>query len=83
MIGGNGNDTFVFEPGFGQDTVANVHTSNGVLQFNLALFNNFASTMADAKQLGTSTVITVDANDSVTLQNVNMNSLTAPNFHFS
>jgi hypothetical protein len=82
MIGGNGQDTFVFEPGSGQNTIANFHTSNGVLQFNPALLNNYTAAMKDAKQVGADTVLTVDANDSVTLQNVNMSSLTASNFHF-
>jgi hypothetical protein len=82
MIGGNGPDTFVFEAGFGQDTVANFHTSNDVLQFNPSLFANFAVAMADAKQVGANTVFTRDASDSVTLQNVSMSNLTASNFHF-
>jgi hypothetical protein len=33
-------------------------------------------------QVGTSTVITFDANDTVTLQNVTASSLTAANFRF-
>jgi hypothetical protein len=83
MIGGNGRDTFVFEPGFGRDTVANFHTNNGVLQFNPALLTNYAAAMTDAKQVGVDTVITVDANDSVTLQNVTLAHLASSNFHFS
>jgi large repetitive protein len=83
MIGGNGPDTFVFEPGFGQDTVADFHTNKDVLQFNPSMLINFAAAMADAKQVGANTVFTIDPNNSVTLQNVNMNNLTASNFHFS
>jgi hypothetical protein len=83
MIGGSGPDTFVFEPGFGHDTVANFHTGNDVLQFNPALLANFAAAMADTKQVGADAVITLDANDSITVQNVNVSRLTASNFHFA
>ena len=83
MFGGKGPDTFVFEPGFGHDTIVSFHTSNNVLQFSLVLLANFAAAMADTKQIGANSVITIDANDSVTLQNVNMSSLTANNFHFA
>jgi hypothetical protein len=38
--------------------------------------------MANAQQVGANTVITVDANDSVTLKDVSVNSLAAANFHF-
>ncbi len=81
--GMGGNDTFVFGPGFGQDKIMDFQTDHDTLQFSLALLTNFAAAMADARQVGGSTVITVDPNDSVTLQNVNMNSLAAGNFQFS
>jgi hypothetical protein len=83
MFGGNGPDTFVFEPSFGQDTIVGFHTNNSVLQFNPALLVNFAAAMADAKQVGSDTVITLDSNDSVTLQGVHISNLTNMNFHFN
>ncbi|HEY4404550.1 MAG TPA: NF038122 family metalloprotease [Xanthobacteraceae bacterium] len=81
--GMGGNNTFVFGPGFGQDKIMDFQTDHDTLQFSLSLLTNFAAAMADAKQVGASTVISTDANDSVTLQNVNMSSLTAANFSFS
>ena len=50
--------------------------------FNASLFANFAAAMADASQVGSNTVFTIDANDTVTLDFVNKSSLTASNFHF-
>jgi RTX calcium-binding nonapeptide repeat (4 copies) len=78
-----GSNTFVFGPGFGQDKIMDFQTGQDTLQFSLSLLTNYAAAMADAKQVGVNTVIAVDSNDSVTLQNVNMNSLAAGNFNFS
>lgn len=85
LVGGSGKDTFRFlNKLMGQDTVKNFVASRGeVLQFNSALFSSYAAAMADAKQVGANTVFTVDAHDSVTLQNVTRTSLTANNFKFS
>jgi hypothetical protein len=83
MVGSSGPDTFAFEPGFGHDTVVNFHSGNDVLRFNPSLLANFAAAMADAKQIGVNTVLTIDPDDSVTLQNVNLTSLSSSNFHFA
>jgi RTX calcium-binding nonapeptide repeat (4 copies) len=81
--GPGGSNTFVFGPGFGQDRVMDFQAGQDTLQFSPSLLTSFAGAMADARQVGASTVITVDPNDSVTLVNVNMSSLTSSNFHFS
>jgi hypothetical protein len=39
--------------------------------------------MTNATQVGANTVFAIDANDSVTLENVNKNSLAASNFRFA
>jgi len=78
-----GNDTFVFGPGFGQDKIMDFQAGQDTLQFSPSLLTSFAAAMADTKQVGANTVIAVDPNDSVTLVNVNMSSLTSSNFHFS
>ena len=74
---GSGQDTFAFNAGFGNNTITDFNTSRDVLQFNHALFVNFAAAMADTKQVGANTVITYDANDSVTLTGVAASHLTA------
>ena len=80
---GSGQDTFAFNAGFGENTITDFNTSRDVLQFNHALFVNFAAAMADTKQVGANTVITYDANDSVTLTGVAASHLTASNFKFT
>ena len=56
---GNGRDVFAFNAGFGENTITDFNTSRDVLQFNHALFVNFAAAMADTKQVGANTVITL------------------------
>jgi hypothetical protein len=80
---GIGQDVFTFNSGFGNNTVSDFSTSHDVLQFNPALFANYMAAMADTKQVGANTVITYDANDSVTLNGVTASHLTASNFKFS
>ena len=80
---GNGHDVFGFNAGFGDNTITDFNTSRDVLQFNHALFANYAAAMADTKQLGANTVITYDANDAVTLNGVMASHLTASNFKFT
>jgi hypothetical protein len=41
-IGGDGNNTFVFDPQFGKDTIVEFDTNKDVVQFNHALFANYA-----------------------------------------
>ena len=55
----------------------------GVIAVAVALFSNFTAAMNHASQSGANTVFTIDANDTVTLDNVTKTSLTAGNFHFT
>jgi len=85
---GTGQDAFVFEQttlgSIGAVTINNFNPSKGdVLNFNPALIANYAAAMADTKQVGLDTVITVDATDTVTLTGVAASHLTASNFHFT
>jgi Ca2+-binding RTX toxin-like protein len=82
LIGGTGHDTFAFPNVMGHDAVINFGITKDVPQFNASLFANFAAAIADATQSGANTVFTIDANDTVTLDNVTKTSLTAGNFHF-
>jgi hypothetical protein len=83
LTGGAGADTFAFPNAMGNDEITNFSTAKDVLQFNASLFANFSAAMADATQSGANTVFTIDAHDSVTLDNVNKSGLAASNFHFS
>jgi len=83
MTGGAGADTFAFPNVMGHDEVTNFGLAKDTLQFNATLFANFTAAMNAATQVGANTVFTIDANDTVTLDNVTKTSLTASNFHFS
>jgi hypothetical protein len=83
LYGNPGNTTFAIGPGAGQDKIYNFQNSQDTLQFNHALFANFAAAMTNATQVGANTVFAIDANDSVTLENVNKSSLAASNFRFA
>jgi Ca2+-binding RTX toxin-like protein len=81
---GNGLDVFTFSAGFGNNTITGFNTSKDVLEFiNLFLLTNYMAAMVDTKQVGANTVITYDANDKVTLDNVMASHLTASNFKFT
>jgi Ca2+-binding RTX toxin-like protein len=83
LTGGAGADTFAFPNAMGHDEVTNFGTAKDTLQFNATLFANFTAAMNAASQSGANTVFTIDANDTVTLDNVTKTSLTAGNFHFT
>jgi serralysin len=83
LTGGVGHDTFAFPNVMGHDEVTNFGLAKDTLQFNMTLFSNFTAAMNHASQSGANTVFTIDANDTVTLDNITKTSLTAGNFHFS
>jgi len=70
LAGGGGNNTFVFEGNFGNDTIVDFNPNRDVLQLI-----NFAAAMVDTKQVGTDTVLMIDANRSVTLHGVTRTNL--------
>jgi Ca2+-binding RTX toxin-like protein len=83
LTGGAGHDTFALPNAMGHDEVTNFNTAKDMLQFNTTLFANFTAAMAHASQIGANTVFTIDANDTVKLDNVAKSSLAASNFHFN
>ena len=94
LIGGPGNDrltggadvdTFVFALGSGKDTITDfAPASNEVIQLSYGTaFDTFGEVMAVAKQSGANTIITLSANDTITLLNVPLASLSAANFMFA
>ncbi|PCK84924.1 hypothetical protein CPT32_21625 [Rhizobium sophoriradicis] len=86
LRGVGGNDTFVFKADFGKDTVTDFSAGAGigdVLDISDDLFADFASVMAAATQVGADTLITHDANTSITLKNVALTSLHQDDFRFT
>lgn len=85
LIGGSGSDVFVFLQGSGNDTVTDFTAGAGtadIIEFDNDVFADFASVLAAASQVGSDTLITVDANNKVTLKNVAISSLHQDDFLF-
>jgi Ca2+-binding RTX toxin-like protein len=87
LTGGLGNDSFDFSTGFGKDIVTDFTAGLGatdVLHFTLGIaFDTYAEIMAAATQVGSNTVITIDANDTITLTNVQKTTLVTDDFLFA
>jgi probable HAF family extracellular repeat protein len=82
LTGGLGLDTFVFAPSFGQNTITNFNPLLDSIQLPKTEFANFAAVEAHAQQVGHNTVITYDAQDTITLTGVSLSSVHAFDFQF-
>ena len=81
FTGNGGHDTFVFSGDFGNDTVKDFQKSTDTVQLDHNVFGDFAGVMSHASQVGSDVVISVDANNSVSLHSTLLSQLTANNFH--
>jgi Ca2+-binding RTX toxin-like protein len=81
LTGGNGPDTFVFAAGFGHDVITDFTPADRI-EFDDGLFGSFQAVQAASQQLGNDTVITLDIDNSITLQGVASKSLRASDFSF-
>jgi Ca2+-binding RTX toxin-like protein len=81
LSGGAGNDVFVFKGGFGQDTINDFAAGQDVLEFRDGIFADLAAALASATASGNNTIITIDASNSVLLQNVALANLHVGDFH--
>jgi Ca2+-binding RTX toxin-like protein len=71
LTGLAGADTFVFKPGFGHDTIADYSVGQDNVNVDHTMFADFAALIAHAADDGLgNTVITADANNSITLTGV-------------
>jgi VCBS repeat-containing protein len=86
VTGGAGDDTFIFRPGDGQDRIVDFRpgTAYGdVVQFSGSVFTSFEEVMARAHQTAVNGVrVTLDADNTVTMQGVVLAQLTADDFRF-
>ena len=86
MSGGSGNDTFVFGAGeIGHDTVIDFTAGSGsedLLQFDTTVFADMAAVIAAATDDGSDTIISIDAETSITLQGVTVSGLHQDDFSF-
>jgi hypothetical protein len=85
LTGGDGNDRFVFKTSFGHDTLTDFAaggSSVDIIEIHDDLFADFAAVQAASQQVGSDVVITYDAYNSITLQNVNLINLHQVDFLF-
>ncbi len=86
LTGGNGDDVFVFGTGSGRDTITDFTAGAGAgdtILFNSSTgLTSYREVLANAADDGTSTTITIDAENSVVLQNVVVSDLNADDFPF-
>lgn len=82
LVGGAGSDVFHFDPSFGHDTVEDFSVGD-VIEFASSVFADFSHMLAAATEVDGNTVIAFDGDNSVTLQNVALASLSADEFRFA
>ena len=69
LTGGGGIDTFIFNSGFGRDTIADFHASGNfhdIVQLDHALFASWSVVDAHLSNSALGAVLTLDANDTIT-----------------
>jgi uncharacterized repeat protein (TIGR03803 family) len=82
LTGVGGQNHFVFNTGFGVQTVTNFTCGSDQLWFAHALFADASQVIAHARQSGANALITDAAGDQIVLQGVQCASLHAGDFHF-
>ena len=87
LTGAGGNDTFRFGANFGHDTITDFavgpnSVQHDLITFDHTVFADFDAMMAATLPIGTNTVITVDADNTLTLLNVSISSLHRDDFAF-
>jgi serralysin len=85
LTGSGGNDTFVFRAGFGKDIITDFKPGalgNEVIEFHDGMFLDFNGLINAATTSGSSTIITLDASTTITLQHVALANLTQDDFLF-
>jgi VCBS repeat-containing protein len=79
IFAGSGQDTFVFNAGFGTATINNFDVTQDAINIGRVLFENVSAILASAQPInsGHDTIITDTAHDTITLTNVTIAQLQA------
>jgi Ca2+-binding RTX toxin-like protein len=86
LTGGSNSDRFIFDVGFGFDTITDFKAganTDDVIQFSSSIFSNFAAVKVASVQSGGNVVITASPDHTLTLRNVSLSSLHADDFAFA
>ena len=81
LTGGGGSNTFVFNPGFGKETIKGFTAGQDVIAFDHTLFTSPSQVLNQAHDSKAGAVIVVDAHDTVTLIGVHVAQLQSSDFH--
>jgi hypothetical protein len=79
LVGGAGHDKFVFDVGFGRESVQDFDPASDTISFDHTLFSSSTDVLAHATQSGTSVLIS-HGSDILTLQNTSLSALHASDF---
>jgi Ca2+-binding RTX toxin-like protein len=86
LTGGIGADRFIFtKAGFGNDVISDFEGGSSVvdvLDFNKSMVSDWATLLSKTTQSGMDTLISITANDTVTLKNFNMANLNVNDVKF-
>lgn len=86
LYGAGGADTFTLNSLFGRDVIADfaaTGTAHDIMNFHAnSVLNSYTNVMSHAVQVGSGVVITQDANNVLTLNNVSRTALTSADFTF-
>jgi len=82
LTGGGGSNTFVFNPGFGKETIKDFNPSQDVILFDHTLFATASQVLSQTYDTKAGAVIVVDAHDTVTLVGVHVAQLQTSDFLF-
>jgi uncharacterized repeat protein (TIGR03803 family) len=82
FTGGGANETFVFTPIYGHDTITDfvsylTGTGHDTISLSTSEFANFAAVLSGAQNVGANVVITAPTGDTITLDNVSKAMLSA------
>jgi len=83
FVGKGGNVTYMFSSNFGNDTIKDFKASSSAVQFDRNIFSDFSGAMEHAAHSDSNVVISIDANNSLSLHNTLLAQLAANNFHFA
>ncbi len=78
---GAGGDSFVFNSGFGANTINGFKAGSDVIEFDHSVFADANDVMSHLYQIGTNALIVVDDHNIVTLHDMQVASLHASDFH--
>lgn len=80
LTGNDDNDTFIFADNFGNDTITDFN--NDTIEFGDNTFDSYTEVLSAMVEDGADTLITLDANNSIRLENVSITDLQEDDFRF-